>query len=181
MSQLWVVTNVTGTNVAFDDKTLAPATATSVARLTDDIASGVYQGKLTVTPLGKGSANNNFGGCITLNPATLPLPVKLIGQHATPESLVVVDKQPAIICQGKPCMILEADTRRRSFTLRNGSPTDTLAIGGRNVALDTSVRILPPGATLTETLAASAEWYAVSNNNSTRLLLSLVLAQANIC
>lgn len=179
--QLWLVTNLTGTNVSFDDKTLEPAKSVNVSRLTDDIAAGVYQGKLAIYPSKIGADGHNFAGCVTLNPSSFPIPVKVIGQHACPEPLVVVDRPPVIVCRAQPCLVFESDARRRSFTIRNGSSTATLAIGGCKVSLDTSVRILPPGASLTETLVAPAEWYAISTEDNARLLVSAVLAQALIC
>lgn len=153
------VRNITTYNQSFDDKTLTPGGSTVVHRLTDDLLSAYWQGRVLLDP-----APNTEELAIrtfSLNPCQLPLPMRLVGGFQglfTPTSIQDGISQNV---GDTPVMLVPPDNSRVNFRFRNTGP-NPVGIGGPQVDFTTAVHILAVNEVFDERFTPNVAWYAIA-------------------
>ena len=155
----FTISNKSSNNVAFDDKTLLPSTSVMVARLSDDILAGYFQGALGIDPPPDRNALNAMR-TVHIDHCQLPLPVAI---HSTVARMYT----PTRIVDGltfnvntTPQQLFVRDDSRCAIRLRNVG-SNRVYIGGETVSAGGAFHVLDAGDTFEETFAPNVEWWAV--------------------
>jgi hypothetical protein len=172
----WKITNTSGGQVLFDDKSLQQQGSVSVYRLTDDILSGWRQGQLLIVPDPSGLIPG-MKNITAIDPCQLPLPVRIVGNTVSySESNVVVDGAPINVPLTTTTSIANSDRRRRVLRVRN-TGSQPFWFGGRTVDATNGMILVMPGEIYTERDAPTAEWYAYVAANLSNIGTTILVQQ----
>lgn len=164
MTNSYNASNVSSSNVSFDNVTLLPGQSISITHLTQSVLDAYNDGRVLLDP----KPNQQEITQVSLLPC-LPMPVRIVGGIELNAPGRIDDGFAANVTDAVT-QLFASDLSRLVIRLRNVG-TNTVYIGGRNVDPTTAFHVIPPGATFEEHYAANVDWFAICEDSAITTLV----------